>query len=86
MRWSLLLSKSLSQHVRPVWVLPTMDATGRPLPVSLLDEASDRLGVESRPARIVNEKSALGPPCQLDTRAGWPAFGSRPDQCRRPHN
>jgi len=22
------LSKSLSQHVRPVWVLPTMDATG----------------------------------------------------------
>jgi hypothetical protein len=52
-----------------------MDARDVRFQYHWLDGASDRLGVESRPARIVNEKSALGPPCQLDTRAGWAAFG-----------
>ena len=59
MRWSLLLSKSLSQHVRPVWVLPTMDARDVRFQYHWLDGSSDRLGVESCPARIVNEKSAV---------------------------
>jgi hypothetical protein len=41
---SLLLSKSLSRHARPVRDLPAMDATGRPLPVFWLDERATDLG------------------------------------------